>query len=178
MRGGPGKSIQAPSSGNSPKSTSSPASSAVTTAKVSRPDISSSTRRKTPPGSALIVLLDGLPRALQVGVAPENARLAVLVHLRRDEDHIPGRVHRGPDQRVVLADARPVGTGRLGELHVVADRLDPDLGEPVDQLPVPRARQRPALLEVSEGDVVDLDHRDVERRRLGTANGEPGIDGV
>jgi hypothetical protein len=58
------------------------------------------------------------------------------------------------------------GPGRLGELDVVDHELRAGLVQAVHDASVERARERPAALQVGEGDVVDADDHDVAGDRL------------
>ena len=87
--------------------------------------------------------------AVELLVAAEHVAVAVLVGLGRGEDYV-ARAPDGLDQGVVLARR-----GLLGELDVVDDRGGPVAAQAVDRLRVARARERPGLIEVVEGLVVD-----------------------
>ncbi len=107
-------------------------------------------------------------------LAAQELPLALVVHLGRREDEVPGRavlVH----ERVVLDDAF-LALGRLAELDVVGDHLRARRLEVLDRLRMDLAREGPALAEVAEGRVVDLHDDDVLRRRLLTADREAAVD--
>ena len=104
--------------------------------------------------------------------APEHVCAPLGVHLRGGEDNTVGPIDR-IDQRVVVTRVRG-----LGELDVVRDRLRARLAQRVDRLCVEAARERPALLEVAEGHVVDADHHDVVRRAVAAADVEALVDRV
>src|SRR5205085_5346910 len=67
---------------------------------------------------------------------------------------------------------------QLAELDVHRDRRRACRAEPVDQLRVQLAVERPAILEVAEGDVVDLHDGDVLRRSQAAAEREAHVDAL
>ena len=104
-------------------------------------------------------------------LAPEDVALAAL----------PTSV---VDRTTSPASQRP-GSGRCPrvgwsarELHVVRDRRAARGPQAVDQPPVQERGKGPALLELVEGDVVDLDDDDVGRCVLNAADREPRVDAV
>ena len=105
-------------------------------------------------------------------VAPEHVRGALVVDRGGGEHDVVGVVDR-VDERVVVV----VG-GRLGVLEVDRDRARPRRRQPVDQVRLLRARERPALLHLAEGRLVDLHEHDVGRRRDRAADPEARVDGL
>ena len=100
--------------------------------------------------------------------------LALVVHLGRREDEVPGRavlVH----ERVVLGDPC-LALGWLAELDVVGDHLRARRLQVLDRLRMDLARERPALPELAERRVVDLHDDDVLRRGLLTTDREAAVD--
>jgi hypothetical protein len=105
-------------------------------------------------------------------LSAEHRRAAPAVALGRREHRAADGAERVEQREVLVLVLR-----RLGELDVEDDLVRAGLVQPAGDLRVQVARQRPALLELVEADVVDVDEHDVVHA-LGGAHGEALVDAV